>query len=194
MALGLPTALAVVAASPASAGPSDAGAASASASSTAMPWSSSPPGGLRRLWINGPPPTPSVSITKIPPDPPATRARAKWLFDLKYDRGDPYLLATRKIQLAAPEDAARVMGRFALELYEGPTLIERVRFDFPLLGAPEADAGYGAPPRIEPKLGRLLSGARSRHEAGALGSRHGPPLGAAVAARAAASSAPGGRG
>ena len=30
------------------------------------------------------------------------------------------------------------MGRFALELFEGPTLIERVRFDFPLLGAPRA--------------------------------------------------------
>ena len=37
------------------------------------------------------------------------------------------------------------MGRFALELYEGPTLIERVRFDFPMLGGPEADAGYFAP-------------------------------------------------
>ena len=108
--------------------------------------------GLRRIWLNGPPPTPAISITKTPPDPPPTRARAKWMFDLKYDHGDPYLLAVRRIELAAPEEAARMMGRFALELYEGPTLIERVRFDFPMLGVPEADAGFRAPPRIEPKL------------------------------------------
>ena len=36
------------------------------------------------------------------------------------------------------------MGRFALELFEGPALIERVRFDFPLLGAPEPGDGGGA--------------------------------------------------
>ena len=39
------------------------------------------------------------------------------------------------------------MGRFALELYEGPTLIERVRFDFPLLVEGE-DAGAKKPPSI----------------------------------------------
>lgn len=108
--------------------------------------------GLRRIWLNGPPPAPVITITKTPPDPPPTRARAKWMFDLKYDHGDPYLLAVRRIDLPAPEEAARMMGRFALELYEGPTLIERVRFDFPMLGVPEPDAGFRAPPRIEPKL------------------------------------------
>jgi hypothetical protein len=45
------------------------------------------------------------------------------------------------------------MGRFAIELFEGPTLIERVRFDFPLLGAGEdPDGGWRAPPQIERKL------------------------------------------
>ena len=45
------------------------------------------------------------------------------------------------------------MGRFAIELFEGPTLIERVRFDFPMLGAPEdLDGGYMAPPTFERKL------------------------------------------
>jgi hypothetical protein len=33
------------------------------------------------------------------------------------------------------------MGRFALELYDGLALVERVRFDFPLLGAPDVDSG-----------------------------------------------------
>ncbi|MBL8607659.1 MAG: hypothetical protein JNL38_10075 [Myxococcales bacterium] len=106
----------------------------------------------RRIWINGPPPPPAIVITKTPPDPTPSRTRAKWVFDLKYDHGSPYLMAVRRLELAAPEDAPRMMGRFALELYEGPTLIERVRFDFPMLGVPEPDAGFGAPPRIEPKL------------------------------------------
>lgn len=45
------------------------------------------------------------------------------------------------------------MGRFALELFEGPTLIERVRFDFPMLGVPDGpDAGMRTAPRFEPKL------------------------------------------
>ena len=45
------------------------------------------------------------------------------------------------------------MGRFAIELFEGPTLIERVRFDFPMLGPPEPlDAGYMAPPSLQKNL------------------------------------------
>jgi hypothetical protein len=45
------------------------------------------------------------------------------------------------------------MGRFALELFEGNALIERVRFDFPLLGAPEAlDAGLTPAPSLTQKL------------------------------------------
>ena len=106
----------------------------------------------RRIWINGPPPPPAIVITKTPPDPTPSRTRAKWVFDLKYDHGSPYLMAVRRLELAAPEDAPRMMGRIALELDEGPTLIERVRFDVPRLGVPEPDAGFGAPPRIEPQL------------------------------------------
>jgi hypothetical protein len=53
------------------------------------------------------------------------------------------------------------MGRFALELFEGKALMERVRFDFPLLGAGEGldvpDAGtrrplHADPPSLVPKL------------------------------------------
>jgi hypothetical protein len=44
------------------------------------------------------------------------------------------------------------MGRFAIELFEGATLLERVRFDFPLLAVPEPDGGRSAPPLLGPKL------------------------------------------
>jgi hypothetical protein len=92
-------------------------------------------------------------ITKTPPDPAAMSERQQWVFDLRWDRGDIYLLEVHKIDMGEAHLTPRVMGRFALELFEGPTLIERVRFDFPMLGAPEApDAGWKTPARFEPKL------------------------------------------
>lgn len=93
------------------------------------------------------------SISRTPPDPPAMSERQQWVFDLRWDRGDIYLIEVHKIDMGEPHLTPRVMGRFALELFEGPTLIERVRFDFPMLGSPEApDAGMRTPPRFEPKL------------------------------------------
>lgn len=95
----------------------------------------------------------SPSRKSIPPDPPPMNEREQWVFDLRWDRGDVYLVAVHKVDMGAPRPTPRVMGRFALELFEGPTLIERVRFDFPMLGVAEApDAGYTTPPRFEPKL------------------------------------------
>lgn len=92
-------------------------------------------------------------ISKTPPDPPPLSERDQWVFDLRWDRGDVYLLEVHKVDMGAPHVTPRVMGRFALELFEGPTLIERVRFDFPMLGAPEGpDAGLRTAPRFEPKL------------------------------------------
>lgn len=90
---------------------------------------------------------------KRTPDPPPLAERIQWVFDLRWDRDEPYLLAIETMDMGTPRRTPRVMGRFALELYEGPTLIERVRFDFPMLGGGEtADAGWKAPPRFEPKL------------------------------------------
>lgn len=96
----------------------------------------------------------AASSARIPPDPAALVSRAKWVYDLRWDKGEVYLVDVHEVDLGEPRPSPRVMGRFALELYEGPILIERVRFDFPLLGAPAPDAGVGfrAPPRFEPKL------------------------------------------
>lgn len=89
----------------------------------------------------------------IPPDPPALDERMQWVFDLRWEKNEVYLLEIRKVDMGGAHPTPRVMGRFALELYEGPTLIERARFDFPMLGAVEpTDGGYKALPRFEPKL------------------------------------------
>ena len=99
---------------------------------------------------DAPPKPPSQA--RIPPDPTPLTEREQWVFDLRWDRGDIYLLEVHKTDMGGPHTTARVMGRFALELFEGPTLIERVRFDFPMLGGAEPDAGRNAPPSFEPKL------------------------------------------
>jgi hypothetical protein len=90
---------------------------------------------------------------KIPPDPPALSEREQWVFVLRWAQNEPYLVKIQKTDMGGPHPTPRVMGRFALELFEGPTLIERVRFNFPMLGGAEPpDAGWKTPPRFEPGL------------------------------------------
>lgn len=90
---------------------------------------------------------------KIPPDPPALSEREQWVFVLRWAQNEVYLVKIQKTDMGSPHPTPRVMGRFALELYEGPTLIERVRFNFPMLGGAETpDAGWRTPPRFEPGL------------------------------------------
>lgn len=95
-----------------------------------------------------------IRIDKTPPDPePPMREEMQWVFDLRYDRGDLFFVGVHPLDLGAPQTTARVMGRFALELFEGPTLIERVRFDFPMLGAGDAqNKAFLAPVSFEKKL------------------------------------------
>lgn len=102
----------------------------------------------------------NVVVTPTPPDPPALVERGQWVFDLRWDRGDVWLLGVHGRELPAPQPTPRVMGRFALELFEGPTLVERVRFDFPLLGAPEPDAGVSFATKLRTRIGVVFPATR----------------------------------
>jgi hypothetical protein len=94
-----------------------------------------------------------IVLTPTAPDPQPLVERSQWVFDLRWDRGDVFLLAVSPLELAAPQATPRAMGRFALELFEGRALVERVRFDFPLLGPPSPlDGGWGAVPSFSAKL------------------------------------------
>ncbi len=88
------------------------------------------------------------------PDPPAIRSASQWLLTFEYQRGKVKLLEARRVQLRQPITTARRIGRYAVELLSGPTVVERVRFEFPLIGADEL-AGqhrpYNAPPHFESK-------------------------------------------
>jgi hypothetical protein len=100
----------------------------------------------------------AAAIVPIAPDPPPLIEQAQWVYDLRYDKADVFLVGVHHVDLAERRQTPRVMGRFALELYSGPTLIERVRFDFPGLGAPDGVATDGGrrplrqPPSFSAKL------------------------------------------
>jgi hypothetical protein len=92
-------------------------------------------------------------VDRTPPDPQPMKMRNQWVFDLRWSRGEPYLLGVHALDLGEAQETPRAMGRFAIELFEGPTLIERVRFDFPMVGPPDAeDGGFEAPPSLSKKL------------------------------------------
>lgn len=69
----------------------------------------------------------------IPPDPTPLSADAVFILSVHYDKGVVSIAKVRREKLAAKGTVERHMGRFAAELLSGPTLIERIRFDFPLI-------------------------------------------------------------
>ena len=81
----------------------------------------------------GPPPSGYL------PDPQPLVTRHQWIVDLGFRGGTVVFGGARRLQLAKPAGTPRAMGRFALELYVGKELIDRSRFDFPLLGADELE-------------------------------------------------------
>jgi hypothetical protein len=69
----------------------------------------------------------------IPPDPTPLVTGAVFVLTVKYDKGVVSIAKARREKLPKKGAVERHFGRFAAELYSGPTLVERVRFDFPLI-------------------------------------------------------------
>jgi len=115
------------------------------ATSPASSASAKKPGSLVVMLTPGA--TLDAAIAAIAPDPPPLIERTQWVYDLRFNKGDLYLLGIHPVELPAPQATPRAMGRFALELYSGPVLIERVRFDFPMMGGFDhtVDAGKAVP-------------------------------------------------
>lgn len=92
-----------------------------------------------------PPDEPVQAPTSVhqgdPPDPPPLTARVQHEFTLHYHNGDIEIQGVKTLELERARVTPRRMGRFAIELWIGRELVERVRFDFPLLAAsPAPDA------------------------------------------------------
>jgi hypothetical protein len=74
------------------------------------------------------------------PDPPAHPSRLNWLFDVSARNGKVAIERVKVVTFEKPAETPRVVGRFALELYVGRELLDRVRFNAPLMGG-EAPVG-----------------------------------------------------
>lgn len=85
------------------------------------------------------------------PDPPALAERRQWEMVVVHDQGKVRVERTTLKVFPRPVPTARRMGRWAIELWIGRELIDRVRFDFPLLGA-EEPAGPRRPLKEPPSL------------------------------------------
>jgi hypothetical protein len=97
------------------------------------------------------PPPPPLSGSAPDPDPLALREQ--WQYALLYEGGNVSVEHVEKRTSPKPVATVRHMGRFALELWIGHELIDRVRFDFPLIAA-ETTPGSGRHPLHDaPSLG-----------------------------------------
>ena len=76
----------------------------------------------------------------------------QWEYQLLFKDGAPSVESVQKRSLARPIPTPRRMGRFALELWIGHELVERVRFDFPLLAAEERPGVTRRPLHDAPSL------------------------------------------
>ncbi|HVY47209.1 MAG TPA: hypothetical protein VHB21_15080 [Minicystis sp.] len=80
-------------------------------------------------------PQPGPPKEGFAPDPPPRASTKQWMFEVTVTKGVPALTAARAVELKQPAETPRVMGRFAVELWVGSELIDRARFDVPLMGA-----------------------------------------------------------
>lgn len=76
---------------------------------------------------------------------------------LVHEDGRITIQAMRALTFREPVVTARRMGRFALELWIGPELIDRVRFDFPLLAVEEPKQTGRKPLHEPPAFGGKLA-------------------------------------
>jgi len=86
------------------------------------------------------------------PDPEPLSQRARWSYPIVYDRGQIRVGQPEPMCLPRPQPTPRRIGRFAFELWVGRELIDRVRFDFPLLASEEPPTGPRRPLRETPRF------------------------------------------
>lgn len=100
------------------------------------------------------PPEPQPEPPKMgyQPDPEPLRLRRQWQYTLRFASEDVKVLRVRPLLYPRPVVTARRMGRWALELWIGRELIDRVRFDFPGLAAETPRKGKRRPLHETPSL------------------------------------------
>jgi len=116
-----------------------------------------PDGGVREpLPAPAPPPPPAAPapppVSGSAPDPEPLSMAEQWRFQLVFQNGAPSVEHIDHQTLPKPVPTPRRMGRFALELWIGHELIDRVRFDFPLIAAEETPGVTRRPLHDSPNM------------------------------------------
>lgn len=78
------------------------------------------------------------------PDPEPLKLDTQWEYQLAYDAGKVRVKSVDKKKFEEPMLTARRYGRFAIELWIGRELVDRVRFDFPLVHPEPHDEAPGS--------------------------------------------------
>jgi hypothetical protein len=86
------------------------------------------------------------------PDPEPLIVARYWEYQVLYDRGRVSVRSVRPLRYDRPIATPRYVGRFAIELWIGHELVDRVRFDFPVIAADEVRTGPRRPLEEPPSL------------------------------------------
>lgn len=95
----------------------------------------------------------------VSPDPPPHSSRKQWAIEVAVRGGKVTAERATAAMLAQPAESARVTGRFAVELYVGRELLDRVRFNVPLMGdePPQGNRNRLPRPRFDKNVSTRLT-------------------------------------
>ncbi|MDI1448953.1 hypothetical protein [Polyangium sp. 6x1] len=79
----------------------------------------------------------------FPPDPPGNASKKQWVFDIAVTGGRASLPRVSSVLVETPAPTVRMMGRFAIEFWVGKELLDRIRFDVPMLDRDPKDRRRG---------------------------------------------------
>ena len=109
-------------------------------------------------------PSPAASASAAPsaaprvrpalPDPEPLRSARYWDYHVSYDAGRVRVVTVAERMFPKPVVTGRHLGRYAIELWIGHELVDRVRFDFPGLAAEGAVSTGPRPLKELPSLGK----------------------------------------
>lgn len=103
---------------------------------------------------------PAPQAVNTLPDPEPLSLARQWQYDIAYERGRLRVERVQRLRFPKPVVTARQMGRYAIELWIGAELVERVRFDFPLLAAEEPAAAPRGALQWTPNLASTVTVSR----------------------------------
>lgn len=94
------------------------------------------------------------------PDPPPRPSTKHWVFDISVKQGKVDVVGIKPLQLSRAESTARMMGRYAIELYVGRELLDRIRFNVP--GAGDGPREEDRRPNKGPRFDRVTTSFKVR--------------------------------